>query len=296
MGQTTTVSTSRKVQGMDQKTEILFLTLKTTEMKSVRPNDLSLMRNLQRQGLLVEKRIANDIKELHEIALTFMSSSQTSPFVVFSSDDELYEVARSNLTIEQKKSILPVRKETAFKVLGSKVGFIEFCRENSIPHPQTQVIKFKDQLSNLERFLVGEQRQPGNNPVHVQANKMADVIIENGLSKMDEVWAMEQSLYFPGLYSGTTDLVGVYQGQPAICDHKQTNKPKKAEWVEDYYIQLVAYILAHNEVYKTDMKRGVIFMCSRDFQYQQFDLTPDNFNKYQDLWLTKVEEYYSLSR
>lgn len=150
--------------------------------------------------------------------------------------------------------------------------------------------------ANLERFLIGEQRQPGNNPVHVQANKMADVIIENGLSKMDEVWAMEQSLYFPGLYSGTTDLVGVYQGQPAICDHKQTNKPKKAEWVEDYYIQLVAYILAHNEVYKTDMKRGVIFMCSRDFQYQQFDLTPDNFNKYQDLWLTKVEEYYSLSR
>jgi len=150
--------------------------------------------------------------------------------------------------------------------------------------------------ANLERFLVGEQRQPGNNPVHVQANKMADVIIENGLSKMDEVWAMEQSLYFPGLYSGTTDLVGVYQGQPAIFDHKQTNKPKKAEWVEDYYIQLVAYILAHNEVYKTDMKRGVIFMCSRDFQYQQFDLTPDNFNKYQDLWLTKVEEYYSLSR
>jgi len=150
--------------------------------------------------------------------------------------------------------------------------------------------------ANLERFLVGEQRQPGNNPVHVQANKMADVIIENGLSKMDEVWAMEQSLYFPGLYSGTTDLVGVYQGQPAICDHKQTNKPKKAEWVEDYYIQLVAYILAHNEVYKTNMKRGVIFMCSRAFEYQQFDLTPDNFNKYQDMWLTKVEEYYSLSR
>lgn len=150
--------------------------------------------------------------------------------------------------------------------------------------------------ANLERFLIGEQRQPGNNPVHVQANKMADVIIKNGLNKLDEVWAMEQSLYFPGLYSGTTDLVGVYQGQPAICDHKQTNKPKKAEWVEDYYIQLVAYILAHNEVYKTDMKRGVIFMCSRAFEYQQFDLTPDNFNKYQDMWLTKVEEYYSLSR
>jgi genome maintenance exonuclease 1 len=149
---------------------------------------------------------------------------------------------------------------------------------------------------NLERFLAGLQRQPGNNPVHVQANKMADVIIENGLSKMNEVWAMEQSLYFPGLFSGTTDLVGVYEGEPSICDHKQTNKPKKAEWVEDYYLQLVAYAEAHNEVYGTNIRRGVIFMCSRDFQYQQFDLTPSNYNKYQDMWYSKVEEYYNLSR
>jgi hypothetical protein len=148
--------------------------------------------------------------------------------------------------------------------------------------------------ANLERFLIGEQRQPGNNPVHVQANSMANIIIENGLSKVNEVWAMEQSLYYPGLYSGTTDLVGVYDGEPAVMDHKQTNKPKKAEWVEDYYIQLVAYILAHNEVYKTNIRRGVIFMCSRDLQYQQFDLNKDNFNKYEDMWLGKVEEYYKL--
>jgi genome maintenance exonuclease 1 len=148
--------------------------------------------------------------------------------------------------------------------------------------------------ANLERFLIGEQRQPGNNPVHVQANRMADVIIEHGLSKMNEVWAMEQSLYFPGLYSGTTDLVGVYDGEPAIADHKQTNKPKKAEWVEDYFLQLVAYAEAHNEVYGTNIRRGVIFMCSRDLQYQQFDLTPANYNKYQDMWLKKVEEYYAL--
>ena len=148
--------------------------------------------------------------------------------------------------------------------------------------------------ANLERFLVGEQRQPGNNPVHVQANKMADVIIEYGLSKVNEVWAMEQSLYFPGLYSGTTDLVGVHEGEPAVMDHKQTNKPKKAEWVEDYYLQLMAYILAHNEVYGTDIKKGVIFMCSRAFEYQEFTLQPADFNKWQDAWLAKVEEYYSL--
>ena len=154
--------------------------------------------------------------------------------------------------------------------------------------------------SNLERFLIGEQRQPGNNPVHVKANAMADVIIKNGLSKVNEIWAMEQSLYYPGLYSGTTDLIGIYNGEPAVMDHKQTNKPKKEEWVEDYKLQLMAYILAHNEVYKTDIKRGVVFMCSRGEDsmliggetYQQFDLLPSDFNKYQDMWLGKVEEYY----
>lgn len=146
--------------------------------------------------------------------------------------------------------------------------------------------------NNLERFLAGLERQPGNNLVHVQANKMANVIIEQGLKDVNEVWAMEQSLYFPGLYSGTTDLVAVYKGNPSVCDYKQTNKPKKAEWVEDYFLQLMAYILAHNEVYGTDIREGHVFMCSRDLQYQQFDLTPDNFNKYQDMWLAKVEDYY----
>jgi genome maintenance exonuclease 1 len=156
---------------------------------------------------------------------------------------------------------------------------------------------------NLERFLAGLERQPGNNPVHVKANAMADQIITNGLSKVNEVWAMEQSLYFPGLYSGTTDLVGVYDGEPAVMDHKQTNKPKKREWVEDYFLQLMAYILAHNEVYGTNIRRGVVFMCSRGDDpikvggetYQQFDLLPQDYNKYEDMWLAKVEEYYKLA-
>lgn len=149
--------------------------------------------------------------------------------------------------------------------------------------------------ANLERFIAGLQRQPGNNPVHVQANKMADVIIENGLKDVDEVWAMEQSLYYPGLYSGTTDLCGVYKGEPAIMDYKQTNKPKKEEWVEDYKMQLVAYALAHNEVYGTDIRRGVVFMCSRNCEYQQFEVTPDDFDHWQEQWLKKIEQYYGLT-
>jgi len=146
--------------------------------------------------------------------------------------------------------------------------------------------------NNLEKFLAGEKRVPGNNLVHVQANKMADIIIENGIANVDEVWGIEQGLYYPGMYSGTTDLCGVYKGNPSIMDFKQTNKPKKKEWVDDYYLQMAAYATAHNKVYGTNIREGHIFMCSRDLQYQQFDLWPDEFDYWADQWLDRVAEYY----
>ena len=147
--------------------------------------------------------------------------------------------------------------------------------------------------NNLERFLIGEERKPGNNLVHVQANKMADEIIKNALCDVDEIWGIEQALYYPEMYSGTTDLVGVYKGKPAIMDFKQTNKPKKKEWVEDYFMQLAAYALAHNAVYGTTINEGHVFMCSRDCQYQQFDLEPDEFEHWSNEWLKRVEDYYT---
>lgn len=146
--------------------------------------------------------------------------------------------------------------------------------------------------SNLERFLLGEERMPGKNLVHVTANSMADEVIKHAVVDIDEVWAIEQALYFPNLYSGTTDLVGVYKGQPAIMDFKQTNKPKKKEWVEDYFMQLAAYAMAHNEVYNTNIRQGHVFMCSRDCKYQQFDLIPEEFDYWTNRWLDRVEEYY----
>jgi genome maintenance exonuclease 1 len=122
---------------------------------------------------------------------------------------------------------------------------------------------------------------------------MADEIINNALVDVDEIWGIEQALYYPEMYSGTTDLVGQYKGQPAIMDFKQTNKPKKKEWVDDYYMQLAAYAMAHNAVYGTDIREGHIFMCSRDLQYQQFDLIPEEFEHWCNEWLKRVEDYYT---
>lgn len=132
----------------------------------------------------------------------------------------------------------------------------------------------------------------GSNPYAQQAYKMACVIRDNAMVDVDEIWGSEVPLYVPGIYAGTTDLVGQYKGNPAILDFKQTNKPKKPEWVYDYYLQLTAYALAHNEVHGTDIREGHVFMCSRDLTYQQFDIWPDEFDDWAQEWWRRCEQYY----
>lgn len=132
----------------------------------------------------------------------------------------------------------------------------------------------------------------GSNPYAQQAYKMACVVRDAAMVHVDEIWGSEVPLYVPGIYAGTTDLVGVYKGNPAIMDFKQSNKLKKAEWVEDYYLQMTAYALAHNEVHGTDIREGHVFMCTRALEYQQFDIWPDEFDDWAQEWWRRCEMYY----
>ena len=144
----------------------------------------------------------------------------------------------------------------------------------------------------LEDYIeTGEWSEPGSNPYAQQAHSMAKVIKDNVMDDV-EVWGSEVNLYMPQMYAGTTDLVGTYKGQPAIMDFKQTNKPKKVEWVVDYFLQLVAYSEAHNEVYGTNIREGHVFMCSRAGEYQQFDVWPDEYEEWRQEWYNRVYQYY----
>lgn len=132
----------------------------------------------------------------------------------------------------------------------------------------------------------------GSNPYAQQAYKMACVVRDEAMVHVDEIWGSEVPLYVPGIYAGTTDLVGVYKGNPAIMDFKQSNKIKKAEWVEDYYLQMTAYALAHNEIHGTNIREGHVFMCTRALEYQQFDIWPDEFDDWAQEWWRRCEMYY----
>jgi hypothetical protein len=145
----------------------------------------------------------------------------------------------------------------------------------------------------LEDYIdTGEWPTPGSNPYAQQAHMMATQIKEQAMVDVDEIWGSEVPLYVPNIYAGTTDLVGTYKGQPCIMDFKQTNKPKKTEWVVDYFLQLTAYAIAHNEVHGTNIREGHVFMCSRAGEYQQFDIWPDEFDEWEQEWWKRVYQYY----
>jgi len=128
------------------------------------------------------------------------------------------------------------------------------------------------------------------------ARSMARIIIEQGLKDAEEIWGSEVTLFYPGLYAGQTDLCGIYSGRESIIDFKQTNKPKRIEWIEDYFLQLAAYAMAHDVVYGTCIDQGVVLMCSKDKYFQKFTSNGKEFTRYKHKFLEKVDQYYKLKK
>ena len=125
-----------------------------------------------------------------------------------------------------------------------------------------------------------------------EARSMAEVIIKKGFPDLEEVWGVECTLFYPGLYAGQTDLCGIYQGRESIVDFKQSNKPKRAEWIGDYKLQLAAYATAHDCIFGTNIEQGVILMCTPDNFFQRFIVNGPEFREWKWKWLQKISDYY----
>ena len=156
----------------------------------------------------------------------------------------------------------------------------------------------------LEHYVkTGQIREAGTNPYAWASHAMAMTVIDHGLKNVEEFWGVEIPLYFPGLYAGTSDGAGIHLGSESILDYKQTNRPKKREWIEDYFLQLAAYALAHNEVYGTKIRKGVVLMCvkpevdsqfniTKPPEYQEFVLEEADFGYWEQQWWKRLELYY----
>jgi len=129
-----------------------------------------------------------------------------------------------------------------------------------------------------------------------QYKNMAKEIIKKGIdNKLDEIYGIEETLYYPEQYAGTADLIGVYQGNDVVIDFKQSNKPKKTDYIQDYFLQLGAYTLAHDVVHGTKMKAGIILLCTKDILFQEFKIEGAELEMYQNLFLGRVKKFYEMN-
>jgi len=148
---------------------------------------------------------------------------------------------------------------------------------------------------HLENHMLGVERPRGSNLVRQMAKNMADQVINQGLVNVDEIWGIEAPLYMPEQYAGTADLIGVYQGSPALMDFKTTNKMKTEEMISDYFCQCAAYADAHNHLFGTNIRTIVIFMVSRDLKFKDFIIYDEEFDKYLAQWKERVVQYQEMA-
>ena len=130
--------------------------------------------------------------------------------------------------------------------------------------------------------------------IGVQAKPMAQKIIDIGLAPVDEWYGSEVTLYYPGLYAGSTDLVCRHNGMDTIIDFKQANKPKNKDWIEDYYLQIAAYCMAHDYVYDSQIQQGIIMVCTPDLYFQEFKFQDHELRQWKHKFLKRLDMYHEL--
>ena len=147
----------------------------------------------------------------------------------------------------------------------------------------------------LEKYCLGEGYLDLTDTGNV-AKHMAECIVDRGIdNRLTEIYGNEATLYYPGLYAGSVDLVGQHDGDIAIIDFKQTNKPKQREWIGDYFLQMAAYGMAHDAVYGTTIEKGVILMCSKDLYYQEFKIEGEEYRQAKHEFLRRLDKFYTRS-
>ena len=148
--------------------------------------------------------------------------------------------------------------------------------------------------NSLEKYVLGEEWEiKGNNHISIMAKTMVDEMVDKGLSQVDEMWGVEVGLIATGLYAGTADGIGMFNGEPSIIDFKTAKKIKKREWIEDYFLQGCAYALAHNEMFESKIKQVAILMIDREGKYADFVIEGNEFEEFCEKWADRLATYYS---
>ena len=199
----------------------------------------------------------------------------------------LYDVNGARLP--SVTTILGATKDQQFlKDWKAKVGEAEADRIKNLSSKRgTSMHKF------LEHYVLGTGYDDLTG-LGQEAKAMAKKVIEIGLAPVEEYYGSEVMLHYPGLYAGSTDLVCMHNGKETIVDFKQSNRPKREEWVEDYYLQIAAYAMAHDYVHNSKIQQGVIMVCTPDLYYQEFKTQGADLRAWKHKFLKRLDMYHEL--
>ena len=231
-----------------------------------------------------------DLDEYHSIGKPIKWNSKYTYVDASRIEDQgtrLYDVNGSRLP--SVTTILGATKDQQFlKEWKAKVGEAEADRiKNLSSRRGTSMHKF------LEHYVQGTGYDDLTE-IGQKAKAMAEKVIDVGLTPVEEIYGSEVTLYYPGLYAGSTDLVCVHNGKDSIVDFKQSNRPKREEWIDDYKLQIAAYAMAHDYVHNSKIEQGIIMVCTPDLYYQEFLVNGAELRQWKHKFLKRLDMYYDL--
>ena len=231
-----------------------------------------------------------DLNEYHSIGKPIKYNGKYSYVSASRIEDQgtrLYDVNGSRLP--SVTTILGATKDQQFlKEWKAKVGEAEADRIKNLSSKRgTAMHKF------LEHYILGTGYDDLTE-LGQKAKAMAKKVIDVGLTPVEEIYGSEVTLYYPGLYAGSTDLVCVHNEMDTIVDFKQANRPKREDWIDDYKMQIAAYAMAHDYVHKSNIEQGIIMVCTPDLYYQEFIVSGANLRSWKHKFLKRLDMYYDL--
>ena len=129
-----------------------------------------------------------------------------------------------------------------------------------------------------------------------ETKRMAEKVIEVGLAPVSGYYGSEVTVYYPGLYAVSTELVVIHNDKETIIDFKQANRPKREEWIGDYKWQAGAYAMAHDYVHGSNIEQAVIMVCTPDLYYQEFKIDGHNLRRAKHEFLKRLDRYHEMIR
>ena len=92
------------------------------------------------------------------------------------------------------------------------------------------------------------------------------------------VRAIEAPLYSHNLrVGGRVDLIAQWDGELAVIDFKTSSKPKKEQWIDNYFMQSSAYAQMFEELTEITINKIVIAVALENLGTQVFIKRPSDY-------------------